>query len=190
MEISAIKNWLQYIGADFDVREAHNRFRNGMKPPADHFVFNIAVSQPIGDHAVVDKEASSYDNSTSFSKRFRTLVEVSCEAENAVLVMQSLDASTSMEAVRDFFGASVVCLGLISDIVDSTEYDETHGEVARQTRYTATFEFQELITYTKTLTNDIWDEYELTGTLVEVDDETETTVTAEYSTGDPSPPEL
>lgn len=180
MEISAIKNWLQWLGADFDILEAHNRFRSGMKPPADYFTFRILSSQATDDNAVIDKTASSYDNSVTYSKRYKTIVEVTCHSEQAVTVLQSLDSCTTADAVKAFFGDSVTCLGLVAPIVDSTEHDQTYGEVARETQYSTSFEFNEIVTYTRTITNDIWDTYTMTGTLTD-DNDDDITVTATNS---------
>ena len=183
MEISAIKNWLQWLGSGFDIKEAHNRFRSGMKPPADYFIFRILSSQQTSGRPVVDKTDSSYDSTLSYNGRFKTLVRVECHAENAVLVLQSLNACREDRAVRSYFGDGVACLGLASPIEDITEHDETYGEVARNTAYAATFEFDEMVEYEISKTNETWDEYTLTGDLIDVDDETEIPITATNATG-------
>jgi len=174
----SIETWLLWVGVEYGVREAHRYFRSKRKPPADHCVYYSITSTPTGEHAVKTTSDTKNDTAITYNKKFRTVVKVDCYDENGMLILQSLDASTSDPRVREIFGNSVSCLGQFDSIVDVTEYDETHNEPAKNAHYTAQFQFIEMVSFTKTRTNHVFDDFELTGTVVDDnDDEYEITIT-------------
>ena len=162
-----IRDWLLYVGAEYDIREAHHGLRTDdkRKPYRDYFVYRFQTSTTRHNDAIADSpEITGNDALITHWQPFVRQIDIECHSEDGMDVLESLLVSIHNPGVNEILDAGRIVIMDMSEIADVSTLDES--PYRRDFIYRISIRVRKHARFAKTRIDHVIDTVEIDGDLI------------------------
>lgn len=164
----AIRDWLELVGAQYHVREAHHVLRpdDGLKPVRDFFTFSFERSS--GGDAVMDASTVGTGNAANlkWTAPFERALKITCHSEDGMEILEAVLLSTRHPEIEEILHAARVVIVDMGEIENETTFDETKTDWA----YSVSMRLRKHTSFALARTDHLVTDVEAAGVLIQADD--------------------